>query len=338
MSARQVETVYLELSRMLEAGLSVPEAVAALPPTPERREMLERIWAGEAFSAALGSSFQRVAEIECGLLRIGEEAGVAPVVLRRLAERRRREREATGTLLQVAAYPVVVLVLLLLVSGGFAGIVLPMAAESAAAFDAAAAERVRGAAKLLGALVPLLVIAAGGAVTAVAVIRRVSQCPGSLGERTDRAVMRSSLLGAVVTAQRCSRLFFAVEIALTGGASFDKAVEAAASAVSGAAFRSECEVLARALRSGDSVSAAVERLALFPRSVGTWMRAAEAGVPTVQAVAELRGYFERLSTERLRWFSQAVEPLLIALVGSMLVVFVVIAVLPVIGSYGSVSF
>jgi type II secretory pathway component PulF len=268
------------------------------------------------------------------LLEIAEEGGALARVLDDLAVGLERDRKATARIAQAAAYPAVVLTLLFAMALGFSLWVLPAMAELALVFDAAAAARVRHAARLLSGLTAAGVAGAAAASVAVVGLARASRLPTQTGERIDRALYRLPVLGGVLRARRLATLCLALETALCGGASLEDAVSAAAEAVPGAAFPAACRWMEAALRGGAAFPEVVAATGLFPPVATKWLAAADAGVPMSVVVGELRAHFAAELDERLRWLTRGVEPFLIAVAGAALLVFTVVAIVPVLTAYG----
>lgn len=319
---------------MLEAGLELPAALETLERWAPGHDLARHARAGRPLSAVLDDSGRTLPPGHRRLLEIAEEGGALARVLHELAGALERDRHATARIMQASAYPALVLTLLLVMAVGFSAWVLPAMAELAVVFDAAAATRVRHAGRLLSALTAAAV--GGGAAAAVALsgLVRASRRPTPTGEHIDRGLYRLPVLGAVLHARRLSTLCLALETALSGGASLEDAVSAAAEAVPGTAFSAACRRMEAALRGGAAFPEVVAGTGLFPPVATRWLAAAGAGVPISVVVGELRVHFSAELDERLRWLTRSVEPFLIAVAGAALLVFTAVAIVPVLTAYG----
>lgn len=335
MRASELLRFYRGLARMLEAGLELPAALETLERWAPGRDLVRYARAGRPLSAALDASGHALPGGHSRLLEIAEEGGALARVLEDLAGALERDRRATTRIMQASAYPALVLALLFAMALGFSQWVLPAMAELALVFDStAAAERVSHASRLLSVLTAAGLVGGAGAAVAVGALSRASRRPTPSGERLDRLLCSLPILGPVLRARRLSALWLGLEVALRGGASLEDGVSAAAEAVPGAAFPAACCRMEAALRGGASFPEVVAATGLFPPVAARWVAAAGAGVPMSVVVGELRAHFASELDERLGWLTRGVEPFLIAVAGAALLVFTLVAIVPVLAAYG----
>jgi type II secretory pathway component PulF len=344
---------YRGLSRMLEAGNRMPEALLAQAPDDGDDGLAGLVAAGVPFSEALTRADADLPAGHARLIAIAEANGSLSRVLAVLAEEVEAERRIVSRLLQAAAYPLLVFAVLLAVAAGFAGRLLPTMAELAAAFDPAASARIRGAARLLGVLTPLggagLLGVAGAAAAARAAGRRLRRPDGSrdeprdggrapagaaMGLRLDEVLLRLPGAGRLLRARRLSVLFLALEVGTAGGAPLEEAMEAAAEAVPGPATGAACRRMARELRAGGGAAEVLGSCRLLPAPAVRWISVSERGVPFSSIAAELRARFSAELDTELEWLVRIAEPLLIVAAGLALAAFVAVAVLPLLEVYG----
>lgn len=329
---------YRRLARLLEAGLELPQAVEALPPTRQQELILRRVSAGEPLSAAIAASGFAVPAAHRRLIAVGEAGGALSAALGFLAEETARADRTRRRVLQAAAYPGLILLLLLLLSLGFSLRLLPAVSGLAAALDPAAALQLEGAARLLAVTAPLVVSGLCAAAVTAAVALRLSRRETRAGAICDRVILQLPGVGPTVVAARLSRVFRTAELGLEAGATLEDALAAGAGAAGGARVAGAVHRLANGLRHGDELASLVRRHSdAFPQVVAAWFAAAGAGVSPRIAVGELGRHFAADLDERLEWLARVAEPALIALAGCLLALFAAVAVSPVIDAYGAIA-
>jgi type II secretory pathway component PulF len=318
---------------MLDAEIGMAEALFALASSDELEAIRRRVAGGELLSRAISALHPPVPAAHRSLMSLAERNGALAPVLSRLADADERATSVGSRLAQAAGYPLLIMVLLLLVSLGFSVWVLPQVAGLAAAFDAAAAIRLRetrAALRTMTIAAPLL--AAAGAAAVGACLRSVS-AGGATGEAIERGLLRVPAVGDALRAGRLSRLFFAIEVATGGGATLADAVAEAGRSAGGAAYPIRCGEMGRALRAGAAPEAVFADAALFPPVVRRWIAAAGVGVSFATVCTELRGHFDAEQQRRLEGLIRLGEPCFVTVAGAALLGFVAVAVLPVLRIY-----
>ncbi len=125
------EEFYLELSVLLQAGIPLKEALSLLGENkPEKIKtmygsLLDKIVSGNSFSNAI-RSHNVFTDYEYHSLKIGEEAGMLPIVTQELGTYFMKKNEQKRNLVSLLAYPAVIVLTAFAVVGFMLRFVVPM--------------------------------------------------------------------------------------------------------------------------------------------------------------------------------------------------------------------
>jgi type II secretory pathway component PulF len=343
MRRKRLAVSYRSLSQLLEAGLSLPEALSVLASRgsaePFGGSVSRVVSNGGSLSEALQSSQVSVPPAHHGVLQAGEASGRLSEALDRLSDRLSRDDRTVSKVAAVSAYPMLILLLLAAASVLFSRWVLPTVAALAAVMDPDGAAEIRAAAWRVGLLPVAGAGVAGGAAGIGLAWYHLARAEGELSVRLDRALLSVPVLGGALSAYRLSVVLFVVETLLAGGASLEDAFDggggAASGSVRGAAWVEGCRGTARRLRNGESFTAALEAVGVFPELVLERATAVDAGASARLVAGELRHYYEEDLDRRLEAIARGAEPVMIGVTGLVFAAFVALSVFPLLRAYGA---
>ena len=345
MRLKDLPSFYGNTARLLEAGLSLPEALSHLAahasPASKKRALAAisaRVTEGQPLHEALAVTAPQVAGDHRSLLSVAEAGGRLPEVLTRLSDQVSRDRRARRKLIAAGLYPAFILALLAAAGVGFSRWVLPGVAELAVAMDPAAAEELRLAAERTGGLVKAGIVLTGVLGCGGVLWHRLSQSDVFMAETLDRGLLYVPLFGTLLRSRRLTRLFFTVETLLGAGVTAEDAFLGARETANGRAWKADCTNLARALQEGRALTDAAGAASVLSSVVLERLAAVEAGASLATVARDLRLYFEEDVEDSLETLTRAAEPALITVAGLAFALFVAVGVLPVLRSYGALSF
>lgn len=344
MRQAELRGFYRTTARLLDAGLSLPEALSHLAhharSVSQKRALAgitERVFEGEPLHEALHHGAPTVPRDHHGLLAVGEASGSLSQVLYRLSDQLTRDGRARKKLISAALYPGFVLSVLAAAGVVFSRWVLPGIAELVAAMDPATAQELRSVARRIGRLVTAGVVSSGVLLSGGVLWRRAARSCSPGAEALDWGLLQIPFVGGLLRSRRLSRLFFTVETLLEAGSTAEDAFSRAREPAGGGAWEAGCARLSEALRQGRDLTDAAVDAGIFPPLVLQRFAAVEAGASLTTAARDLRLYFEQDVEMRLEALTRAAEPVLIAGAGLAFALFVALGVLPVLRSYGAVS-
>lgn len=281
--AKRRALLYEELASLLQAGIGVRAAVAALSERVDARtEPLLAAWRlqveqGEPLHEGMHGHIDLFAPLEVTMVRIGERSGRLVETLRKLAGRLETARKARLAIAAAVAYPVTVLHVALLLPT-LPLVLLPFG------FGAYVALVLIGLAVIWG--LP-------AALAALYVARRDDPAFA-------RRVCRLPIVGAAVYAGAVERFAWTLGALNDAGDAPDAALEEAAAAADCGWFRSGlADALAR-LREGNTLTVAVQGLAAVPREVVEMLSTGEISGAIAESMSRAAQLYEERRSRAVR--------------------------------------
>ena len=323
-----------QMAVMLAADLPVEAALEAVRtgghPALERVAAAARaaLLEGADLSEALAQSGAGFAPYYLAALRAGEAAGELSAVFGELADHLEQQGSDRAQIASALIYPGFVAAVSLLVCGI---LMVNVAPEIVAMFEHTGRPlppltvAVLAVSDWIRAHVLLL---AGLALALAVLVVTVSRVP-TLRARADRILLRLPVVGRLMRLAAAVQYLRTLALVLGARHAVLSATDSAREVLTVARFRHEGEAVARAVRQGESLSAALERLSFLPPVARQLIAAGEVSVRLARMSARAATLTEhRLSTERKR-ISALLEPVLMMLVGALVLVIVLAVLLPI---------
>ncbi|MDR1410840.1 MAG: type II secretion system F family protein [Spirochaetaceae bacterium] len=348
MNKYKSKTAVLEFTEMmetlLESGLSLRDALELLSAGEGADSgaaflaggILDRVRSGVSFAQAVFSMNETFPPIYRGMIRVGYKAGSVERIFPRLGaylRDRKKLREKTAAAL---AYPLLVLSIAIAGSIGLVFFVLPRMEAIFGSFGGGQAETIRGN---IAAMETAMIFFAGlvlfAAASAIAVKKLNGFFPG-ICRYFDRIILRLPLTGGFFSAWESLNFSFAMEVLTSGGVSVEAALGEAGAVVSNSAYREALREVQEEVLNGVNLSQAFRGKKLFPSRLGRWIAIGESSGQTESIFSQVRSYFQEEIDRRMNRFLLLIEPALIALIGAVILFFVVAVVLPLFSAYGNI--
>ncbi|CUH89348.1 General secretion pathway protein F [Phaeobacter sp. CECT 5382] len=308
------------LEAVRTGGHSALDAVAA----ETRAALLDGARLSEALSQA-GAGF---APYYLAALRAGETAGELAVVFNALADHLEQLGSDKAQIATALIYPGFVAAVSLLVC---AILMVNVAPEIVAMFELsgrplppltravlAVSDLIRDNALLIGA----------GLLFLAGFLVLVPRVPG-LRLRRDRLLLRLPLVGRLMRLSAAVQYLRTLALVLGARHAVLNAADSAVEVLTIARFQTEGRAVATAVRQGENLSSALERLSFLPPVARQLIAAGEVSVRLARMSERAATLVEhRLSTERKR-IAALLEPALMMLVGGLVLVIVLAVLLPI---------
>ncbi|MEE2635214.1 MAG: type II secretion system F family protein [Pseudomonadota bacterium] len=308
------------LEAVRTGGHPALDAVAA----EARAALLE----GASLSEALLRGGAGFAPYYLAALRAAEAAGELAAVFAELADHLEQLGSDKAQIATALIYPGFVAAVSLLVCGI---LMINVAPEIVAMFEQsgrplppltvavlAVSDWIRGHLVLLGA----------GVLALVALALAVPRVP-ALRVRADRIFLRLPIVGRLMRLAAAVQYMRTLALVLGARHAVLSATDSAVEVLTVARFRDEGRAVAGAVRQGESLSSALERLSFLPPVARQLIAAGEVSVRLARMSDRAASLIEhRLSTERKR-ISALLEPVLMMLVGALVLVIVLAVLLPI---------
>jgi len=336
LSAAQLSLLTRQLATLLDSGLTLEQALAALieeAEAPAAREVLAgvkaEVMAGASLAAALGGYARSFPEFYRALVRGGEESGALPAVLQHLADyldARQALRQKTGLAL---LYPVLVAVVALAIVAGLLVYVVPQVVQVFKQSRQALPLLTRaliGLSDFLRAAWPFLVLAG----IALAGLAHFALERPALRRRWHALLLRLPWLGSLLRGVDTSRFASTLSILVTGGVPLLGALASAARAMGNAVMREAAERAGARVREGVSLARALGETRAFPPLLVHLVASGELSGKLGQMLERAARLETRALERRLAVFLTLIEPVMILAMGAAVLLIVLAILLPII--------
>ncbi|TAK83885.1 MAG: type II secretion system protein GspF [Betaproteobacteria bacterium] len=336
LSAAQLSLLTRQMATLLDSGLTMEQALAALieeAEAPLTREVLAgvkaEVMAGASLATALGSYARSFPEFYRALVHGGEESGALPTVLQHLADyldARQALRQKTSLAL---LYPVLVAVVAIAIVTGLLVYVVPQVVQVFQQSRQALPLLTRaliGLSDFLRAAWPyLLLIVVGITVAAHMALRRPATRRG-----WHALLLALPWLGPLARGVDTSRFASTLAILVGGGVPLLGALASGARVMSNMVMREAVERAIERVREGVSLARALGETRAFPPLLVHLVASGEVS----GKLEQMLGRAARLETQalerRLAVFLTLLEPLMILAMGAVVLLIVLAILLPII--------
>ncbi|MEX1073828.1 MAG: type II secretion system inner membrane protein GspF [Burkholderiales bacterium] len=335
-SAAQLSLLTRQLATLLDSGLTLEQALAALieeAEVPATREALAgvkaEVMAGASLAAALGSYARSFPEFYRALVRGGEDSGALATVLQHLADyldARQALRQKTGLAL---LYPMLVGVVALAIVTGLLVYVVPQVVQVFQQSRQALPLLTRaliGLSDFLRAAWPvLLLVVVAAATTANVALRRPAA-----RRRWHALLLGLPWLGALLRGVDTSRFASTLAILVAGGVPLLGALASAARGMGNMVMREAVERAIERVREGVSLARALGETCAFPPLLVHLVASGELSGKLEQMLNRAARLETQALERRLAVFLTLLEPVMILALGAAVLLIVLAILLPII--------
>lgn len=335
--AAEITLFTRQLGGLLRAGLPLAPSLELIAQTPSRGGLPRIVGAvarditqGIAFSEALARHPACFNALFCQLIAVGEVAGALPTVLARLAEDRERAGAQRAKLRAALTYPVAVLVLSLAITAGLLIGVVPTFATIFDSFGARLPAPTLFVLALSNAVGRWSLPFALGCAVSIMAFRRLLARSASVRHAFDRFILRLPLAGSLLRALAVARWSRALGTLLSAGTPLSDAFDSLSSATGNRLFDTATVDIARRLRQGERLAAAMRAVGCFPPEVVQPIAVAEESGSLDAMLLDLALIGDREVDEKTSAFASLCEPVVIVVLGALVGGLVVAMYLPII--------
>jgi len=324
-----------ELSALLEAGLTVPEALATASDREDAprlsavlNRVLEAVRRGERLSDACARYPEAFDEVFVSALRTGERSGDLVTSLRRFQQDLSRRLAVHKKVAQALAYPLFLLITLGVILALLFAFVLPRFVALYADFQAQLPLSTRILATFVERLPVLLPVALAIAVPASILARAwLRSEAGRL--RWGAIKERLPFYGPLHRAYLVAHLARTLSTLLGAGLPMPDALLTAGAALPNLAFARRLERVRDRVNEGQSLGRSVREERLLPGTGIKLVEAGEASGRLVDMLAEIARYYEEVLEHALARSMALVEPALMLVMGILVGGIIIVMYLPI---------
>jgi len=328
--------VYRELSALLEAGLTLVQALDLLIESPEMNDSRlqlagarDRVKDGASLAAALGSTSSAISPFECAILDTAEESGSVAPMLGRLADFLEEQEDLRGKIQSALIYPSIVVGMGICVAVVMLGLLVPKTRDLLIRSNVVMPGLTRfmiGFGQFVSSW-GLLVLFAAIAVGTWVILR--SRRDPSFRETLDRRAFSLPLLGKAYSMLASLRFCKTLSVLLKGGVALIDGLVLAGRATGSPWVSTITSREAETVRHGGKLSDAVARIPPLAESLPGWIRIGEASGGMAKL---LDSAGQRYQVRWDRFISRCLsvlEPVLIVVIGGFVLLVTLSVLLPV---------
>ncbi len=331
-----------QLTLLLNAGLSLAGCLRILrqnsrkPAFQELAGRLEQMLKeGKSFSEALTAYPRQFPPMYVSMVRAGEEGGILPVMLAKLADYQRSFRELRQFIVSASIYP---LVLMLVGLGAVLILVTTILPKFEVLFqgmgqDLPANVRVLMATALFiksHPLVTLLVLLLPPFLVALFFRSAAGR------RRLDRLLVRLPVVSGFVRGLETTRIFRTMEVLLNNGVHLATSLRIATGVAVNGEFRGLLEMAGKALKEGKHIAPPLKAAGLFPDLAMELLAVGEESGRMGTICTQIADHFEANLKVQVKRLIALVEPLFILLI-AVVAGYVVLSMLSVILSINEIA-
>lgn len=327
-----IVTFTRQLSTMVTAGLSLPEALTILRSQTTNQafsrvllDVEHHIVGGGNLGDALSRYSDHFSNIYVSLVRAGESSGTLDTVLERLADSLESQREFRSKVMGAMIYPIIILVGMVAVVAVMMIVVIPKLNDLYRDFNI----ELPLTTKLLISISDLAVhwwpFVIGGGVAAWIGFSKWRKTP--IGELlVDTLMLKLPLFGDLLKKIILVEFTRTMAMLITSGIHILEALRTLKDSLGNVLYRNAIEELSKKVEKGFPLGETFAQYSIFPPIVSQMIKVGEETGKLDDALLKLSKYFETESEHLVKGLTTAIEPIIMVVLG-LGVGFIVISII-----------
>jgi type IV pilus assembly protein PilC len=344
---QQLAFLFRQLGELIDSGLPIVTAVGSLQRFcghEKTKKLLidvgNRVRSGQGFAEALAAQGNVFSRVHLALITVGERTGTLDDVLRRIAELMEAQLELRGKIRSALMYPFFILGFSSLLCWALVAFLLPtfepiwkganvdLSQYPVTTFLLDVSHLMRSPADEF-----LLLLFLG---CLVAVFFRMTATPE--GQHAwSTFVLKLPLLGGYLQISQTAEASSTMARLLECGIPAPEALELTAETASNPVIANALKTAALDLRQGNDLSAAFERMEVFPDLFVQMVSVGETTGNLPGMLHRVADYYRRQLDDSLKSLTSLLEPLMMVVIGGVVFVFVLGVFLPIMGIVSALS-
>jgi len=315
-----------QMNTLLRAGVPIMSALRGLTDTTENKELVRVIKtvrdgldAGLDFSSSLKRHPEVFPPLFISLVQVGENTGNLPEAFLQLSIYLEREKNTRDSIKQAVRYPMFVIFALVVALAIINLFVIPAFANVFSSLKAELPWATRiliATSKFTIAYWHYILIAVAGLVLA---IRAYVGTPKG-GFHWDRLKLKLPLVGSILYKATLGRLARSLAVTLRSGVPLVHGLSVVSGAVDNKYVGERVQMMREGVERGESLTRTATATGLFPSLVTQMLSVGEESGAVDEMLSEVAQFYEGEVDYELKNLSSAIEPILIAMLGGILLV------------------
>ncbi|MFZ5845387.1 MAG: type II secretion system F family protein [Patescibacteria group bacterium] len=310
-----------QLSTMVVAGLSLPEALSILrsqTPNPAFAQVLAEIEhsvvGGGNLADALGSYPNYFPPIYVALVRAGESSGTLDQVLARLAETLEAQREFRSKVVGAMIYPVIIIVGMIVVVAIMMVVVIPKLTDLYRDFGIELPASTRLLMNVSSFFVRFWWLMIAASVGGWGLFKRWRKTP--VGElAVDSLTLRVPLLGELTKKVILVEFTRTLAMLIASGIHILEGLRILKDSLGNVLFRNAIDDIAKKVEKGFPLGETFGQYSVFPPIVSQMMKVGEETGKLDDTLTKLSHYFQTESEHLVKGLTTAIEPIIMVVLG-----------------------
>lgn len=327
-----VVTFTRQISTMVTAGLSLPEALAILQSQTSNQafarvllDMEHHIVGGGNLGDALAKHPENFSDIYISLVRAGESSGTLDTVLSRLADSMESQREFKSKVTGALIYPIIILIGMVAVVAVMMIVVIPKLNDLYRDFDIELPITTRILIAISDGAVrwwPFVIV--GGVALWIGFAKWRKTPVGEL--LVDSAILKLPLFGDLIKKITLVDFTRTMAMLITSGIHILEALRILKDSLGNVLYRNAIEELAKKVEKGFPLGETFAQYQIFPPIVAQMIKVGEETGKLDDALLKLSKYFQSESEHLVKGLTTAIEPIIMVVLG-LGVGFIVISII-----------
>lgn len=335
-SSNDVTVFSRQMATMLTAGIPLVQAfdiVGRGHSNPSMTELINNlrsdVESGNTFAEALKKHPRHFNELFCNLVDAGEQSGSLDTMLDRVATYKEKIESLKGKIKKAMFYPTAVLIVAFLVTAGLLIFVVPQFESLFKGFGAdlpALTRLVITLSELFQAYWWLMFGSIIGIVWTFLFMKRSSK---KVAFQFDRILLRLPVIGKILEKASVARFARTLAITFAAGLPLVDALHSVAGATGNMLFARATDRIREDVATGSQMQMAMRSTKLFPNMVIQMVAIGEESGALEQMLSKVADFFEEEVDNAVDGLSSLLEPLIMAILGTLVGGLVIAMYLPI---------
>jgi type II secretory pathway component PulF len=324
---------------LLKSGLTIQETLEICGKADKKLSffcnLLEKeIYNGNSLSNALTKcSYMKIPAFYSLLVKIGEDTGSMPEIFSELTIFLQNQKKIKEKTIQALIYPILVLFMTIILGIFIMFYIYPkmksMLDDFSGFYSNTGTNEMLFPVKIISFVLILILLILLGSL-----IARKNNL--SIKFSQDSFLLNLPVIGRYIKVNESRRFCFAMKILCSSGISFLTALEECPDTVTNIRFSNEIKNMAESIKRGMSPADFAAKNNVFPSEINTWLMIGQKTGNSGEIFSELYTFYDEEYKKNEENLERTLEPLLIIISGSVLVLFILNFVVPVFMMLGNV--
>jgi type IV pilus assembly protein PilC len=325
-----------QLATMLSAGVPLVQAFDIVGKGHENPSMQELILgikadveSGSPLAEALGKHPEHFDDLFCNLVHAGEQAGVLETLLHKIAEYKEKTESLKAKIKKALTYPIAVMVIAVIVTAILLIFVVPQFEELFKGFGADLPAFTQLVINMSRFMQAYWYVCLGIVVVVGFIFGKLKRHSPAFNQLLDRLVLQAPVVGMVLHKSAVARFSRTLATMSAAGVPLVEALQSVAGACGNIVYARAVLQMREEVATGTQLQAAMRQTEIFPNMVIQMVSIGEESGSLDGMLAKVADFFEEEVDNAVDSLSSLLEPMIMALLGTIVGGLVIAMYLPI---------